>query len=281
MQEPLLNTHCFIEACKRKNVPFRVRDTWGNVVSLSFDGREYFFVNFATPFNNGGINQICKDKEFTYRLLKDSVKMPKTLGFFDPKHEDERFYKYKKKLSYDEVVQKILSEFSLPVIVKMNAGTRGMNVYKCGNEGEVRKSVETIFRKDSRRYDYIALGQTYIPPVHEFRVVTFREKVLLAYEKDISAARFIGNLSPLHYENAKAVHLTDKKTLKVFEKFLMPVFATFPVEFAGFDIVEDKSGLLYLLEINTAPGFYHFAKDNGEEPIVGMYERILEMMTLR
>lgn len=265
---------CLAEACKRANVPFRIHDEFGNVVSVR-KGAEYFFVNFTMPFNNDAVSRICKDKEFAYRLLKNAVRMPATLGFFDPAYEDERFAQFKKEKSIGEIAQKILSTFSLPTIVKMNAGTRGINVYQCTSADEVERSLTAIFNKSSRHYDYVALGQNYIQPAREFRVIAFRKKVLLAYEKDISHARFVGNLSPLHWEGARAVHITDAQTLAQCEQFLLPAFGVLQVEFCGADIIEDVHGQFHLLELNTMPGFYHFAKDNGEEPIVQMYEEIL------
>lgn len=277
MQNALLNMRCLMEACKRVGAPFRIHDEFGNVVSVQ-RGTEYFFVNFTMPFNNDAVSRICKDKEFAYRLLKSVVRMPDTLGFFDPAYDDERFAQFKKEKSIGEIAEKILTTFSLPTIVKMNAGTRGTNVYKCESEDEVERSLTAIFNKISRHYDYVALGQEYIPPAREFRVIVFRKKVLLAYEKDISHAHFVGNLSPLHWEGARAVHVIDTSALAEFEKFLLPICDKVPVEFCGADIIEGAQGGLHLLELNTMPGFYLFAKDNGEEPIVQMYERILRML---
>lgn len=278
MQNALLNMRCLVEACRRAGISFRTHDDFGNVVSIRRRDKEYFFVNFTMPFNNDSVSRICKDKEFAYRLLKDVIRMPATLGFFDPAYEDERFAQFKKERSVAEITRKILSAFSLPMIVKMNAGTRGTNVYKCESADDVEHSLAAIFNKSSRHYDYIALAQEYIPPAHEFRVIVFRKKVLLAYEKDISHARYVGNLSPLHWEGAHAVHTTDAFALARFEHFLLPVFGIVPVEFCGADIIEDAQGRFHLLELNTMPGFYLFAKDNGEEPIVQMYGEILHML---
>lgn len=278
MQGAIVNTRCLMAACGRVGIAFRIHDEYGNVVSFARGGREYFFVNFTTPFNNDAVSRLCKDKEFSYRLLKGVVRTPRTRGFFDPDYADERFDRYKKEKQSADIAREIASLFPFPVIVKMNAGTRGINVYKCARTEEVERALAAIFKKDSRYYDYIALGQEYIPPAREFRVVVFRGKVLLAYEKDISQARFVGNLSPLHYEGARAVHLTDATALGRFAEFLAPALRVIPAEFSGCDIIEDARGNLHLLELNTSPGFYHFTKDNGEELLVRLYENILRML---
>lgn len=278
MQEALLNTRCLAEACRRRGVLFRVHDQYGNVVSFRIGERDYFFANFTTPFNNDGVSRLCKDKEFSYRLLKDAVPIPLTRGFFDPQYEDARFAHYKEEKSISEITAEILAAFALPVIVKMNSGTRGINVYKCTDAREVERSLTAIFNPRSRYYDYIALAQEYIPPAREYRVIIFRGAVLLAYEKDISHARFVGNLSPLHWEGARAVHLTDVSMLAQFERFLTPAFRALPVEFCGADLIEDAHGAWFLLELNTMPGFYRFAQDNSEELVVAMYEKIISAL---
>lgn len=278
MQEALLNTRCLAEACRRRGVLFRVHDKYGNVVSFRIGERDYFFANFTTPFNNDGVSRLCKDKEFSYRLLTGAVPMPATRGFFDPKYPDARFARYKKEKSISEITAEILAAFALPVIVKMNSGTRGINVYKGTDARDIARSLTAIFNSHSRHYDYIALAQEYIPPAREYRVVVFRGTVLLAYEKDISHARFVGNLSPLHWEGARAVHITDTQTLARFERFLAPAFRVLPVEFCGADLIEDARGRWFLLELNTMPGFYRFVQDNGEEPVVVLYEKIISAL---
>ena len=52
-----------------------------------------------------------------------------------------------------------------------------------------------------------------------------------------------------------------------------PVLKSF--EWIGLDIAKDKNNEWWILELNTRPGFSYFIRDNGDEKIVEMYEKLL------
>jgi len=278
MSNQLTNTRCLAEACRRLKLPVKSRDENGNLLSVEIGGRRFFFANYSTPFNSDAVSKIAKDKEFTYRILKDVVPMPRTAGFFDPSYDSVPDRPKAAFRSVEEITRSVLDNFSLPVIIKMNSGDRGVNVFLSRSGAEVQNAIGEIFLKQSRHYDYIALAQDYVPPAREFRAVVFRGRVVLLYEKDFSRAKFVGNLSPLHWEGARAVHVADKEAIADFEKLLTPIFSALPVEFSGLDVLEGKDGRRWLLEMNSQPGFFYFVRDNGEEPVVRMYEKILTVL---
>jgi glutathione synthase/RimK-type ligase-like ATP-grasp enzyme len=273
----LANTRCIHLACERLGIKHRFYDDNDNFVAVYLD-KPYFFVNCSTPFNNDGIHKISKDKEFSYRLLRDHIAMPKTAGFFDPNPIDGDNKVYAKQADVREVAESILKRFSLPVVVKMNSGSQGKNVFLCGDERGVADALKRIYDKGYFLYDYVALAQDYIKIRREYRVVVFEREILLVYEKDISNARFSGNLSPLHYENAKAVYLDDAALTSKIADFIRPMFEVFDVQFVGLDIAIDENGKMFLLETNVHPGFSYFVRDNGEGKLVDMYEKILAKM---
>jgi glutathione synthase/RimK-type ligase-like ATP-grasp enzyme len=273
IENAIANTRCLKEAARRLNIPVTTHDDNGNFISLELD-KPYYFANATTPFNGGVEAKICKDKEFAYKLLKNSVKMPRTIGFVNPDCE-EQYKKYLKFFSHDEIVDEILKQFKLPVIVKMNAGSLGANVFKCQSREEILRALEAIFNINSSTFDYVALAQEYIDIKEEFRVVIYNREVVLAYKKDISEAAFTGNLSPLHHENAKAIIINDQKLIDRFSKLIQLVFSKLDIMFAGLDIIIDTKGEMYLLELNAQPGFNHLVQDNGDEPLIAMYTKIL------
>lgn len=268
------NTRCVRRACDALGIPYRVHDAYGNFVALDLDPVRYF-VNASTPFNNSAVDKICKDKEFSWKLLKDVVRTPRTKGYFDPYPQDSQYAGYVVEESYEAIADSMVQEFSLPVIVKMNSGLKGKNVYLCRDAAAVLTAITTIFNHELPSSDYVALAQEYIPPKREYRAVVFRGKLVLLYEKDISSATFNGNLSPLHYENARAVLVDDVTVRSRVEEAIAGIFPVLDLEFGGIDLIEDEAGSLHVIELNTHPGFTFFVKDNGDEPLVAMYERIL------
>jgi len=201
--------------------------------------------------------------------------MPKTKGYFDPCPKDVKYTDYVAQPNYEAITESICSEFSFPLIVKMNSGQQGTNVFKCSTKEEVSSALAAIFDHNSQHYDFVALAQEYIQPKAEYRVIVFRGKVLLAYEKNIESATFVGNLSPLHYENATAIQIQDIELLQRLQECVAPIFPILNLEFTGIDIILGTDNQLYIIELNSRPGFTLFEKDNSDEPLVLMYEKIL------
>ena len=58
-------------------------------------------------------------------------------------------------------------------------------------------------------------------------------------------------------------------------KFITPIFTKLDLIYGGFDIAEDQNGQLYLIEINSVPGYAHYLENNGEEKLLTLFKKIL------
>lgn len=271
----LTNISIAIAACERLKIKYQILHTNQNLVRFALDNKYYYFVNFTPPFNNQNIALILKDKEYTYCVLKDVIKMPRTQGFLSPFVEAE-YRDYLKLDSFELIKNQIISDLSLPAIVKRNRGSGGHNVFICRQPDDVENSLKAIFDTNSRGYDYVAIAQEYIEISHEFRAVFFAGKLRLLYEKDNSNASFTGNISPLHWEGAKAKHITDPSQMAAIQQFVEPVFSQVSINYAGFDVAIDKNGQYWLLEINSSPAYARFVRDNSLEIAIDMFVEMLE-----
>ena len=245
-------------------------------VRVAINGRYYYFTHWIKPFNTVDTVRLLKDKDLTYSLLANHIKIPDWEPFLDP-HVDD-FYpispnsnNYK---SVHDIAKRIEDVFGYPHIIKPNKGSTGKNVSKVTNMTELLASLNTVFEHGSQNYDYIAIAQEFIDIAHEYRILTFRGDILMMYEKDISNATYIGNLSPLHWENSKAVMINDITLQNKILEFIKPTWREIDIQFAGYDIAIDKGGDMRLIEINSNPGLKHLIDDNGIEPVVKMYEKI-------
>ncbi len=266
MEESLVQLACLKEACKRLGLTYTEHDQHGNLLSVSTQAGTLYFANFATQFNSGAVEQICRDKEFSYVLLNSVVRMPKTKGYFDPDYTREEYEWYRTFKTKKEIVSDIFKNFSPPVVVKRNSGARGGNVFLCNDEDAVSDALSAIFSKESPEYDYVALTQEHVTTAAEYRAVVFRGEIVLFYAYE---PKF-----PISHSMSRLNLDIDKVA-----EFLSPIFKILPVEFAGFDIIEDKDGKLYLLEINTRPGFAKYIARYGRSNIEEMYRRILKDFT--
>jgi glutathione synthase/RimK-type ligase-like ATP-grasp enzyme len=274
------NIKLSIEACKQLNIPYEILHPAENLYRIKINNKFYYFVNYSTPLNVQAIASIFKDKEYSYRVLKDKISIPRTLSFLSPFTKQD----YKKYLDYPTIpkmIEAIKLNFSLPVIVKRNSGSAGDNVFLCKEVSEIATALETIFNINSKNYDYVALVQEYINIEKEYRAVVLHEELMLLYQKDISQAEFSGNLSPLHWEGAVAKHITDSEILEAVRNFIQPIFAEIEVCYSGLDIAVDTSGKYWLIEMNSHPNYDIFTRDNDGQIIVEIFKKLIQSLQSR
>lgn len=270
----LPNISLVIHACDQLGLQYSFKDRNKNLLFVTTGDKHVTFLNSSTSFNNETVAKICKDKSFTYQLLNKFVSMPKTLDYLDPEVPAE-FKSYVLQKNNTEVTDNILSNFSFPIVLKPNQKSHGTNVFKCSNEVEILAAVNTIFDKKTINYDYLLLAQECIQSKQEFRVITFKGKVELVYLKDISEAKFSGNLSPLHWEGAKAKHIQDDILIKEIQEFINPIFSQIDLVYSGLDIIIDNQDKMWLVELNSQPVFRKFIEENNKQIVVDMFKRIL------
>ncbi len=244
------------------------------------EGREsHLFIANNSGLNDEAVRKICGDKFYTYLLLRDEVNQPSTFSFIDPGAEDI-YEDYGNFDSNKEIIDKIQENHGFPILVKANSLSRGINIFKCNNYEQVASAVENIFNKNSKNYDHVLVSQDYIYSQKEYRVLVYDQKIMFMYQKDNINGSFVGNLSPLHWENSKAVLVSDQDLWNEVQEFIKPIFSKFSLKYGGLDIIRDKNGELFLIEINTQPGFSYFIRDNSDAEVVKMYRKILEDLSL-
>ncbi|MEG4963966.1 MULTISPECIES: YheC/YheD family protein [unclassified Microcoleus] len=273
----LTNIELLLAACQELNIPYEILHPSQNLIRIKHRGENYYFVNYSMPFNSPSIAQIFKDKEYTYQILNGKINTPRTLAFVSP-HYQEKYKKYLTLPDIESIVLEVNKNFALPMILKRNSGAGGNNVFLCETREQIQEALEIIFNIDSKNYDYVALAQEYIEIAHEYRAVFCKEKLVLLYEKDKSQAKFAGNLSPLHWEGAKAKHIINPTLMSEIEDFVKPVFAEMAINYAGLDIALDKNGAYWLIEINSIPNYEIFVRDNDRQIVVTMFKGVLETL---
>ncbi len=265
-------THYMSLAAKKMGIPFDFVDEYQAVLVLHFPNHEHFIVNTKFGLVSNAEEYLGKDKDFQYTLLKKHVSVPKTRSYLDPKSNYGKLAKFK---TQAEIATDIEMHFSYPLILKKNQGSQGLNVFLVKNSQDLREKVAEIFNLQNSEYDFVLLAQEYVKPVKEYRVVVYHQKISFAYIKDVSQATFSGNLSPLHWENAKALLVEDEEKLAQLEDLCQHIYEAWPIEYAGFDIIEDSENKLWLIEVNTNPSLAIFMKDNGEQHVEKLYLEIL------
>ncbi len=262
------------QACTQMKLPYRPVDNSGVFLAVTIHGKELLFIANQMPLNSSMVAIIANDKGHTYSLLHKVIAMPQTLAFVDPAAKN-LFQPFVKEKSLAEIIRTIESTFPYPLVIKKNSGCQGTNVFRIDNAKGAKQALTTIFDQHSIDYDSIALAQEHIAIAKEYRVTVLNRRIELIYLKDNSRAQFVGNLSPLHWEGAKAILQTDHALHQKIDHFIQPLFSALDLEYGGLDVAIDTDGKLWLLEINTHPAYDHLVKNEGEEVLVGLYRKVL------
>jgi glutathione synthase/RimK-type ligase-like ATP-grasp enzyme len=272
-----LYTRLLTKAALDLKIPYKIHDEIGDVVSFDFT-KDRFFVITTTPFNDSSIMKICRDKDFSYDLFNQSIIMPKTIGFLDPEYKG-KFKRGKVHKNNSEIANHIEKEFSYPLVIKMNSGDQGKNVYVCKDRKKVMYALSKIFNKKRKDYDYIAIAQEYLKIKSEFRAVFLDKKLILLYEKNTDKVQKTTKISPLHQKGSRAIWITDSKIQNKFIEFSKKFLNDFKsLRYTGLDIVVTKDNKMFLIEANTQLGFSYFVAHNGEEPLVEMYKKVIKTL---
>ncbi|MBD2480818.1 RimK family alpha-L-glutamate ligase [Planktothrix sp. FACHB-1365] len=272
----LNNIRLLLQACQNLNIDYEILHSHENLVKIKLD-KNYYFCNYSTPFVDQSVFKILKDKEYTYSILKGKINIPKTIGFLSP-FCDQKYQEYLQFKTSPDIAREIERIFKFPVIVKRNSGSSGQNVFLCQDLEEIETGLTRIFNIHDKNYDYVAVAQEYILIHREYRAVFLNQKLILLYEKDISQARFIGNLSPLHWEGAQAKYINDDKIISEIETFCQPIFKELSLDYTGLDIAVDEQNQYWFIEANSHPNYDIFTRDNGSELAVQVFEKMLKFL---
>ena len=269
-----INLQSLIQASNELGAVYKTHHSTQNVVELVLNDESYVFINWTTPLNPQSISHLCLDKVFFYHFFQDSINMPKTAGYLYP-FCDQKYLQYLKEKSYQEIVNSIENQFQYPLIVKNNRGSLGHFVFQVNDRQTLFSAIESIFNRNSKTFDYVALAQDYIDIKTEYRAVYLNGALIFAYEKNIENAIYDGNLSPLHWQGAKAILVHDKALLNQIARFCSSLFQKMMIPFCGLDVAIDKQGVWWLIEANSAPGFQHIINDGCQKEVIDLYKKMI------
>lgn len=269
------NMQALARACEQVGCSYAPVDAHGDFLAITVGSKVHYFLNTRTPFNSESVECICRNKVYAYLLLKDELPMPLTCSYIDPRAE-EGMRKYVTHKSVAEITADIVKQFSLPIIIKMNAGSQGRHVYLCNTPRKVKQSIKAIFNRRQKNYDFSVLAQPYISIAHEYRVLLLDGEIVLLYEKVVGQKSV--NLSPLHNESGRAVLVTDAAVYEAIQEMIRRSPTLRQMRWLGLDVVQDVNGVWWVIELNTHPGFSYFIRDNGIDALVPMYVTILKKL---
>lgn len=188
---------------------------------------KYLNINFIDKvYGEMGISE--KKLGSFIKLYTSGIKLPKVVYISKSKTDEDVF-------------RKIKSELGLPFVAKDLFLQRGRGVFLINNFNEFKKLPE------GREH----LFQEFLNKNHEYRVLVLGEKVGV-YEEKISDNdnEFRNNVAL----GAREVFFDKNETPAKISDISIKSAQFLNLQIAGVDIVIDKKGVVYVLEVNRGPG---------------------------
>jgi len=245
------NIEALTKACAALDIPYEFLDDNHNLARVTISDKPYYFANASTPFNSDSASLVFSDKGFTHHVLKNHVPMPKTMSYVDP-HMSGIYKNYAKHKSCEEIAENISKNFDLPVILKPYRGLESKNVLEAGGKKELERHLEKLFDQKSKDYTNIAIAQEKIEIKSEYRVQVFKNEFQFATPRN------------------KKFPQMDRRLAEKCRKLVSEISKHIPLKWAGLDVAVDMDGKLWLIEINSRPGFSRVTKEN-----INLYKKAL------
>ena len=266
---------CLRAACDALGLEYESVDPEQNLTVVRINGRNRLFQLSRTPFLNDAAAGVCRDKAHAHLLLAGLVNLPRTRSYLDPNVKPE-YRRYVVFADHDAVAADIERHFSFPMVIKPNQGSKGKKVCLCHDRDALLTAIDAIFGGADRHYDYVLLAQERLRARAEYRVVAVPGEILLAYRRGGAEVDFGARY--WEREGGQPQLLEDAALLRRFEVFLEPVWARMDLGYAGFDVLEDVDGTLWLLELNSQPLFKNLLAAGHRKAVIRLYRRLLQRL---
>lgn len=152
----------------------------------------------------------------------------------------------------DDLINRLKNFKTDKYILKMVRGNQGIGVNLFESQSSLLGMLETFTHMRDQRF----LIQPFIEHRREWRLFYCGDKLLAAVEKKTAKNEYRNNAKRAH---CKLI----KKLPHELSALGQEAFSQSGLDYAGIDVLEDKTGCLRLLEINSVPGFEQVEELSG------------------
>ena len=263
---------CLALACGRLGLRTRPVSDDGNVVRLEGGRRPFLFLRNKHPFNDYAAARLAEDKGYQHELFAAAgLPVPFTMQLFNP-YADDRFNRYKRHRTVEEMVADVEAQTGWPVLVKRSRGSGSQGVHLETDAEGVSRRLQSLF-ENAGPLDNLVLVQSFVSG-QEYRVVATRGELLLAYAK-ASDGPGGEDLNPLHHPGGRAERVDDEEVLAPLRRLAGEVAGVIDLGFYAIDLIRDDAGAWWILELNPNPFCYYYNRSNGRGDFTAVYERLL------
>ena len=295
------------EICKEEKIELKDYSK-GYIIQLKKDDRVEYIYGYSFNLNKDATSRIMCDKSISYEVLKNAN---------IPAVEHEIVFNPITRLNYNtygvwEKIYEYFKRHNQELVIKVNNGTCGKDVYYCNNADTLDKAVLTIFERE----DELCICP-YYDIKNEYRCIYLDGECLLTYTKN--KPKVIGNGKntiaeliskrkckvqldlPLNLNSipkkdeivylnwkfnlsggATAEILVDKTKKEKIEKLAKEAGKVINARFSSIDIIETRNNEFKIMELNAGimatnfiaqiPEGYEIMKNIYRKAIIKMFE---------
>lgn len=295
------------EICKEENIKYTyLSKDW--IIALEKDQKTKFIAGYKFDLNCHSLGEVCDDKYATYEILKHfNLPVVEHNIVYRPNNKE----KYAMGCNNVLYVKELFRKYNNSVVLKVNNGTCGYGVIHITNIN----NLEPYYLKLSSRSFSLSLSP-FIDIENEYRAIVLENNVELIYKKELPVVYGDGKstikellikFNPEYFKNysgankdiilkkdEKYIHtwkfnlsgganasLNIKEKIKNdIKKLAIKVSKTIGLKFGSIDIIRDKDGKYYVLEINSGVMMDNFIKeiDNGYNIAKNIYQKVILAM---
>lgn len=242
LQESLV---CLKLSAQQLGLDFFELGEFKDILLIKTSSRDLYFWLNKNPFNDSFIFLLGQDKFLQSQIFQNlNIQIPQTFFSFPQKNN-------------------LVPELQFPLVVKPNNSSFSKGLSLVSNAKELNSVL-------TNNPDQKWIIQQYIQG-QEYRVVTVNDKIMLVYPK-IGNARFYNSI----IQDYRPKNLNQPKLVELFQPIVNKLFSNLNLKFAGLDIIIDKQGTPFLIELNANPVCYYYNLENGREDFTQVYLELLK-----
>jgi glutathione synthase/RimK-type ligase-like ATP-grasp enzyme len=231
-------------------------DGW--IARLTYKGCTRYIYGYQFPVNNATAAAIMKDKAATSAALSqaDIAAVPHYL--IRPSEESDA----------RSITDYALTLVTVPLVVKPNEGTGGIDVVKCDTYEQTAAAMEELIH----RHDALAVSP-FVSIAHEYRVVVLHQTPHITFEKLRPHTSWQHNLAL----GSKPALITDETLRTKLEQLALQTMRALDANLASVDIIS-VDGELRVMEVNSGIMLNNFSKHSQQYGLVAhkLYVDILQ-----
>ncbi|HEX6977530.1 MAG TPA: ATP-grasp domain-containing protein, partial [Patescibacteria group bacterium] len=170
--------------------------------------------------------------------------------------------------SYEELLN-ISDNIKFPAVLKVVDLHRGQGVFLVNSKEEIRKYFEE--KGESGRRDFLL--QEKVDYVKDYRIIVVGKKILGAIEHEAHTGEFRANINS--ESRARSVAKIDPKLASI----ALKAANMMSLDIAGVDVIEDKFGNYFIIEINRSPKTKEFEELTGIDALEAIFKYFREIIS--